>query len=791
MNIFRFCFLVCMLIENLSSLEFDTLSCTIHESCRCNGTVLNCFLMDTNFILPTHISPDETVDTVSISGGNYSVAIPVMDFNKSWSAIKYLEIFGSRNNLTLRGSLTRALTNLEILRIRNSNLSAIEMSAFSYMSQIVEIDLSNNSFLDIKEIENGLHNFNSTDLKIFNISGIHNAENMRHFTLSRDLFFPLSAIEVLDISWTRAFSLSASFGLMPNLISLNISGTFIIGPSSCFSTLLKLNNLEVIAIDHWPTLARNGEVPALSYNHYIVRREPVSCSPVSYIENSTGCMIIPSKIKHIYMRYVQSSSFFLNVEKGFCVTNNSIELFSVQQMKISEPVNAMYGFHKLKLLDMSYLGIYVRTNILEDMPDLEIYLSPGNKLDQIETDPNFGELFKNNKKLKRVDLSENDLSFIPLEMFANNPFLESVNLARNLLVYFKLNLSSNFNIKTINLNHNNLKTIDAMIRQHLDVVAKRKESSVELFLAKNDWVCNCDSIKFITWMQITKVNINRTSLVCKDSYSVIRQIAELDLEQLQKTCFPENSNAVVYITIGIVSTVAVAAMVVGALWVYYRRKCCFKDNNRQDIRVVVNVADNVSLKNVTLEEVRPSDLADTFVLLARGLTFKNNRRPRYSVFLAYCHDDRDFVIRKLYSALENCLREYLPDKNKETLTLLYDKNFLPGEDISDICKAAVYESYVTVAVVSNNFLRSSWCSYEMQTAVEAEIPIIPLYLNICQEEQLRGILKFIYDRKVRLLWPQNTSHTEDLSEEELELIRSLATSVTAYVRKFDSEICKL
>lgn len=125
------------------------------------------------------------------------------------------------------------------------------------------------------------------------------------------------------------------------------------------------------------------------------------------------------------------------------------------------------------------------------------------------------------------------------------------------------------------------------------------------------------------------------------------------------------------------------------------------------------------------------------------------------------------------------------------MTLLYDKNFLRGEAIFGICQAAVFESFVTVVVVSNTFLQSRWCNYEMLTAVEAGFSIIPPYLNKCQEEQLCDILKFIYDSKVRLLWPQTNSDNKGLSAEELELICNLATSVTACVRKFDSEICNV
>ena len=192
--------------------------------------------------------------------------------------------------------------------------------------------------------------------------------------------------------------------------------------------------------------------------------------------------------------------------------------------------------------------------------------------------------------------------------------------------------------------------------------------------------------------------------------------------------------------------------------------------------------------DIKLEEIKCSESHDTFVFVPKLPTSANIRTPTYAVFLAYCHEDSEFVVRKLYDSLEKYLREYLPDKNKNTLTLLYDKNFLPGEDLHDVCKAAVINSYVTVAIVSNSFLRSNWCSYEMQTAIEADVPIIPLYLNKCDGNNLSGILKLIYDKKVRLLWPQATLTSESIIGDELELIKFLATTVATYVRKHDSDL---
>ena len=109
----------------MSSPESDVLSCTNREFCYCNGSVLLCNIKNAKFVLPDHIALEEEIVSVSIQGDNYSIEIPEKSYNQTWSAIKHLEIIGSRNNLTLPYMFTQSLKNLTILRIRNSNLSFI------------------------------------------------------------------------------------------------------------------------------------------------------------------------------------------------------------------------------------------------------------------------------------------------------------------------------------------------------------------------------------------------------------------------------------------------------------------------------------------------------------------------------------------------------------------------------------------------------------------------------------------------------------------------------------------
>ena len=780
------------LLRNLifarDSFELDTLTCTSHDFCHCIRNVLLCNITNDNFILPENIALREEIVSISLQGEKFSVEIPDTYYNNSWSAIKHFEVIGSRGILSLPLSFTQSLKNLTILRVRNSNLSFIESYAFSFLRNILELDLSNNGFLHIREVEKGLQNFSSETIKVFNISGIHNAENMQAFIVTGDLLSPLTSVKVFDMSWTRASKFHASFELMPSLVSINMSGTILLGPAVCFSSLANLQNLEIFTMDHWPKLARDDGLRDHQTNSSLEVFEEIKCKLIPFFDNRTGCIVMPPKLKQIYSRFVDSESMFVSLEKGVCVLNNNVELLSFSHMKVFDPISALYGFHKLKVLDISMLGVFFKINLLVDMPDLETFLSSGNILNNIETDPKFRTVFFKNRELKHVDLSNNNLRIIPDDVFSNNPLLEIIDLSMNTLVSINLNLSANVYLRKLNLKQNRIKTISPALMIVLENMFNSVNSTVQLNIGENDLICECEHIEFVTWMLTTTIElVNGTDLVCRDMDSNIRNISEIDILYLEESCSAEAELAVYVIIILCLIPVGFVFTVIVILCLRYHSVFCFRTRIKTlKSSITGHHLNQTSCSVIELEEIKFSEPKDAFILVPKGATPAYKRSPKYAVFLAYCHEDSDFVVKKIHQNLEVNLRKYLPDKNEDTLTLLYDKNFLPGVDLYDICKAAVINSYVTIAIISENFIGSNWCSYEMQTAIEAGVPIIPLYLKKCDGNNLSGIIKLIYDKKVRLLWPQATINNELISSEEHSLILILAKTVAAYVRKYDT-----
>ena len=169
---------------------------------------------------------------------------------------------------------------------------------------------------------------------------------------------------------------------------------------------------------------------------------------------------------------------------------------------------------------------------------------------------------------------------------------------------------------------------------------------------------------------------------------------------------------------------------------------------------------------------------------------RKRRRPHFAAFLAYCHNDSDFVINKLYEPLQQYLHRALPNWSPESLTLLYDKHFLPGQSLDEICRAAVYDSYVTIAIVSDSFIQSPWCLYEMENAVAANVPVIPLYLTHRDITCFSGIMKHVYDKHVRTFWPQSVKKSGQMTSEELDVVHNIGFSAATYIQESSVEMAQ-
>ncbi|XP_005798876.1 toll-like receptor 13 [Xiphophorus maculatus] len=124
----------------------------------------------------------------------------------------------------------------------------------------------------------------------------------------------------------------------------------------------------------------------------------------------------------------------------------------------------------------------------------------------------------------------------------------------------------------------------------------------------------------------------------------------------------------------------------------------------------------------------------------------------YDAFISYNFSDEEWVMNQLLPNLEG---------NGSSFKLcLHHRDFEVGRNIVDNIVTAVYSSRKTICVVSNNFLRSEWCSLEIQLASyrlfdEHRDVLLLVFLEPISERQLSSYhrMRKVMLKKTYLQWP--------------------------------------
>ncbi|KAI3361189.1 hypothetical protein L3Q82_013385 [Scortum barcoo] len=125
---------------------------------------------------------------------------------------------------------------------------------------------------------------------------------------------------------------------------------------------------------------------------------------------------------------------------------------------------------------------------------------------------------------------------------------------------------------------------------------------------------------------------------------------------------------------------------------------------------------------------------------------------KYDAFVSYNSSDEQWVMEQLLPNLEG---------NGSSFKLcLHHRDFELGHDIVDNIVSAVYSSRKTICVVSRNFLRSEWCSLEIQLASyrlfdEHRDVLLLVFLEPISERQMSSYhrMRRVMLKKTYLQWP--------------------------------------
>ncbi|KAL3886054.1 hypothetical protein ACJMK2_026077 [Sinanodonta woodiana] len=694
----------------------------------------------------------ENTTGVSIYVDSYIVQIPDTPFHDlTWNPVLHLKLCGNGNIGIWRLSKRtfHFVKHVQFLHLRDAGIKELEHGTFSELPDLIVLDLSQNRGLHLIDLTNAMVGLSSPNLQVFNVSGVNSLEDMSLFTVERQFMENLrnTRLTVLDISWTRIIAFATPLRYyLSYLECFNASGTTLLGQSSCLSDLYYMESLKYLVLDKWPVFTRSSSL-----------KRPITNECI-YANSSTNgeCFNSPPNLE--LFSFIDSTiniSYIFERNGKICINpNNKIKRMNLSGVKwtLSKVFSPITGLQYLEDFDISRTSLTaIRENSFHYFPALKILNMDGNSFSEVALST-FSALFTLNGNLSHLKMSWNNINILPFDFLLLNQQIAVLDLSHNSLKSFRLEFHKEAHLEFIDLSFNMLLTINPVFG---DFISRAPSNSsyydgLVIDTTGNDFQCNCsnESLELIRWMDFSQSNKNirliPPNVTCKYDNSIAKVSNEI-LAELKKYCISDSFNHTLYAVIGIFVAACVGLFIMFGIW-YCRR------------RSVVNGKENYMQQNV-------------------GVNIVPDKTPDYAVFLSFSSKDQDFVIDVVWPKLESKLKHSLRMGNK--IVFVGDANFDLGKQICEEVICAASRCWCTVLIISNSFLESDWCLFEVQSSWNSGCRIFPLFIEKCDGSKAKGIMKVVCRDMVRLLWPKDRA---DLQEQ---LFDSLCSQIVQHIKLHD------
>ncbi|CAG2229153.1 unnamed protein product [Mytilus edulis] len=273
--------------------------------------------------------------------------------------------------------------------------------------------------------------------------------------------------------------------------------------------------------------------------------------------------------------------------------------------------------------------------------------------------------------LEIIDLSINGIEKLAFILFKGQPNLKYINLNRNKLQKVTFDVSRLKSLRYLDLSSNNFTTLDEKAMVMFDGLFKNTNFTVNL--QKNALLCTCNTLPFLKWISITKVNLLlNDKCYLEDGIGFSFYPINSLIQQVQKGCTS-------YTTLVIALSVGLAVMLINivlALVYKYRWK----------LRYMFYLAKSKHY---------------------RYKASSDDGEYTYDAFISYCDDDRSFV-------LKDCIENLETEGNAKLC--VHQRDFLPGQEITVNITNAIHDSRKTVCIITRKFFESYYCMFEFNMA---------------------------------------------------------------------------
>nr|XP_022300444.1 toll-like receptor 6 isoform X3 [Crassostrea virginica] len=694
-----------LVLQLVSVLGINVNNCTYDADCVCslvNGTL---YADCSNRELHRFPTFWPNVSRINISN-NSLIQFP--DRSLIPDDLTYLDFSFNKIN-KFRNNTFKQLWKLSDLRLNHNRLQFnddIERDIFADLINIKHLDISNNPLLTFRILPILIYGLQNSTIEILRLNKLHcpfglntelrieDVRYLRHTNL-RELHIASNKIVIIETgavyffpSTLQKISLAdnaLSFGLyifemysLKNLETLIISQQHRqISPHEIYNNLIFLacNNGRRYIPD--PRSLHESSIEPFRYPKGLQNRRFRKLS--STLVNVT--VPIPKSLKTVYMN--DGIVGYAIPEMSF--SENSIENVYLQGNLMQSWNGPVRGMENLKRLNLSNnFCSKISTDFFQHFTAMSCLYLNNNLLGFSLAPDTDGNIFKALKRLKYLELKNNKITHLPFAVFKNLKSLEKLYLNDNLLTDIRFDIVTLKSLQYIDLSENQIQYLSESTMHQLDQHADLAHFTLNL--KGNPLLCSCGTLSFLQWMietQSRKIDMNNFREYTCTQFSRKGKILnftyiEDHIEELTKKC----SSYTTLICVIISSIILFLVVLSAGLFYRFRWK----------LRYFYYMTKS---RYHGYKAVRGDDQSD----------FK------YDAFVSYADEDMEFV-REMISKLEG---------ERNMRLCIHHRDFVPGYDIAENIITAINKSKKTIVILSENFIKSSWCMYELHIAKMEEI----------------------------------------------------------------------
>ncbi|MEW8546867.1 MAG: leucine-rich repeat protein, partial [Candidatus Thiodiazotropha sp.] len=439
-------------------------------------------------------------------------------FGKNFTYFKRLSLLnlsGVNSNCSIISPSNETFSSLPFLQyldVSLCNITEIDAGSFEVLRELTHLNLSNNLGLGFASLRNISYGLQATKIKVFDFSKVYKTFGVGTVLRRCDLwFFQNTSIEELYMNSNRLVMLEPNALLLapPNLTKIwaeDNKFTFgaYIYQFGCVEKLQEvfLNNQHTV---HDLSLY-NDEIYIKDNQN---RNEGICIIP-NRNDSKDDCKIIgdDEKVHNGNFRLPEnlSSVAFSNSNLKFKVDYNPgfpLKLpLRLEYADLSNNVLYYLGRQfieckKLKHLDLSNnFCSFIEVDFFNAAPHLETVKLSHNILGSILSHDTEGQIFKPLIAATALDLSDNNIAFLPDKVFAHLPSIEILNLSSNHLTDFKSSSDHLHNLKQLDLQDNQLTTLPVTLLEQLTV----DKNNITIDLSLNILEVSCENLEFLKWI---------------------------------------------------------------------------------------------------------------------------------------------------------------------------------------------------------------------------------------------------------------------------------------------------